>query len=203
MRRRIVLVIFLLFLALVTPSVAEVATWSVDPAHSGAHFSVRHMMVSNVRGEFGKISGAAQFDPKDPTVGSVEITIDATSINTRNPKRDAHLRSADFFDVEKFPTITFKSKKVELASPGRLKVTGDLTIHGAAREVVLDVEGPTPEIKDAQGRVRTGATATTRVNRKDFGLLWNRPLEAGGWVVGDEVAITVDVELIRKAPPGT
>ena len=179
-------------------AMAQVATWSIDPAHSNAQFSVRHMMVSNVRGEFGKLSGTAKFDAKDPATGSVEVTIDATSINSRNEKRDADLKSPNFFEVAKYPTITFQSRKVERAGPEKLKVTGDLTIHGVTKEVVLDVEGPTPEIKGPGGQARVGVAATARVNRKDFGLMWNRQLDGGGVVVGDDVAITIDAELTKK-----
>jgi polyisoprenoid-binding protein YceI len=131
----------------------------------------------------------------------VDVTIDTTTIDTRNAKRDAHLRSADFFDVEKFPAITFKANKAERAGEGALKIPGDLTIHGVTKAVVLNVEGPTPEIKGPGGRPRMGASATTKINRKDFGLLWNRPLEAGGFVVGDEVTITIDVELVKRTEP--
>jgi len=178
------------------PILAVGAEYTIDTAHSGAHFTVRHMMVSNVRGEFGKVSGKVVWDPSNPGASRVEAVIDANSINTREPKRDAHLKSADFFDTAKFPTITFKSKKV-WNEGGRLKVAGDLTIRGVTREVVLDVEGPTPEIKDMRGGFRAGATATTKLNRKDFGLTWNRAIETGGVVVGDEVAVTIDVALVR------
>lgn len=186
-----------LFTLLVAP-LAGAATWEIDSAHSGAHFSVRHMMVSNVRGDFGKVTGTVVFDAKNPKAAQVNATIDVSSINTREPKRDEHLRSPDFFDAAKFPTITFKSKRVEQAGEGKYKVVGDLTIRGVTKEVTLDVEGPAPEAKDPWGNVKSGATATTKINRKDFGLAWNKVLETGGVAVGEEVKITLDIELNKK-----
>ncbi|MFO0575808.1 MAG: YceI family protein [Polyangia bacterium] len=183
---------------LLTAGRAHAAAWEIDPSHSGAQFSVRHLMVSNVRGEFGKVTGTIEYNDKDPSKSRVEATIDVSSINTREPKRDEHLKGADFFDVAKFPTITFKSKRVAQAGAGKLKVTGDLSIHGVTREVVLDVEGPAAETKDPWGNIRTGAQATTKINRKDFGLGWNKLLESGGVAVGEEVSITIDVEMTRK-----
>ena len=180
------------------PGLAFASAWDIDTAHSAAQFSVRHLAVSNVRGEFGKITGTLQLDDKDITKSTVEATIDVTSINTREEKRDQHLKSPDFFDVAKFPTITFKSKKVAKEGSDRLKVTGDLTIHGVTKEVVLQVDGPAKPIKDPWGNTKTGVTATTKINRKDFGLTWNKALETGGLVVGDEVSITLDVELQQK-----
>ena len=171
-------------------------TYKIDAAHSKAQFSVRHMMVSNVRGEFTRLSGTVDYDESHPTAIRIDATIDATSINTGEPKRDAHLKSPDFFDTTKYPTLTFKSKSARKTAAG-LAVTGDLTIHGVTREVVLDVEGPTSEIKDMMGAFRRGATATAKINRKDFGLTWNAALEAGGVVVGDQVTITIDVEATR------
>ena len=197
---RILVSIFLLW-ALAAPAAAQLSTWDIDGNHSNAQFSVRHMMVTNVRGTFGRMSGTVQWDPQDLSKTAIEATIDATTIDTRNGKRDAHLKSADFFDVEKFPALTFKSAKAERAGEGRLNLTGDLTIHGVTRQVVLAVEGPTPEIKGPGGRARMGASAAVKINRKDFGLRWNRALEAGGWVVGDAVTITIDVELIQKPAP--
>jgi len=173
--------------------------WQIDPAHSAAHFSVRHLMISNVRGEFAKVSGEVVLDPSDLTKSTVEISVDTTTINTREPQRDEHLRSADFFDVANHPAITFRSKKITPAGAGRFKVTGDLTIRGATREVAFDVEGPTPPVKDPWGNVRAGVSATANINRKDFGLVWNALTEAGGVVVGDEVSITFEAELIQKA----
>ena len=158
------------------------------------------MVVSNVRGEFDGPSGTVTFDPKD-LAGTlrVDASIDAKSINTRNPDRDKDLRSALFFDVDKFPRITFKSKRAEAAGPNHVKVVGDLTMHGVTKEVTLDVQGPTQEIKDIWGGVRVGATATTTVDRREYGLLYNRVLEAGGAVVGNEVSITIDLEVTRQA----
>lgn len=171
-------------------------TYSIDPVHSAVHFSVRHMMVSNVRGEFTKLSGTIQFDPANPADSGVEATIDAASINTRDAQRDTHLKSADFLDVEKFPTLVFRSTKTEHNSGGGT-VTGDLTIHGVTRQVTLNVEGPSPETKDPWGKQRIGLSATTKLSRKDFGLTWNAALESGGLLVGDEVTVTIDVEAIR------
>jgi len=185
-------------LALAAPGFAFATTYDIDSAHSSTQFSVKHMMVSNVRGEFGKTSGTLNLDDKNPANSSVEATIDVTSISTREPKRDEHLKSPDFFDVAKYPTITFKSTKVEAAGQGKYKVTGDLTMHGVTKPVVLDVDGPTAELKDAWGNPRRGVTATTKLNRKEFGLGWNKALEAGGLAVGEEVAITIDAELTRK-----
>ena len=172
-------------------------TYQIDPAHTSAHFTVRHMMVANVRGAFGKVSGAVVYDPGKPGETSIEAEIDATSINTREDARDIHLKSADFLDVEKYPTIVFKSKKVEFAGPGELKVVGDLTIHGVTREVTLNVEGPSGEHKDPWGNVKIGATATTKIKRSDFGLTWNAVLETGGILVGDDVKIEIDAELAK------
>jgi polyisoprenoid-binding protein YceI len=155
-------------------------------------------MVSNVRGEFSGVSGTVVFDAEDPANSKVEAVIDATTIQTRDSQRDQHLKSADFFDVEKFPKITFISKKVAPVGDGEWRVVGDLSIHGVTREVDLDVEGPTPEVKDPWGNIKIGATATTKVNRKDFGLGWNVALEAGGVLVGDEVAIQLEVEMTRQ-----
>lgn len=188
-----------LTLGLAASGVAQTARWEIDPAHSNASFTVRHMMVANVRGEFTKLTGGVDVAGDDPTTANVAVTIDVASVNTREPRRDAHLRSADFFDVEKFPTITFTSRKVERAGEGRLKLVGDLTIHGVTKEVTLDVEDLTPVVKDPGGNLRVGAHATTRINRKDFGLLWNKVLEAGGVLVGDDVSITIEVELVKKA----
>ena len=176
--------------------------WQIDPAHSAAHFSVRHLMISNVRGEFSKVSGNVVLDPSDLTKSSVEVIVDATTIDTREPQRDEHLRSADFLDVANHPSITFRSKQITAAGAGRFKVTGDLTIRGVTRTVTFDVDGPTPPVKDPWGNVRAGVSATAKINRKDFGLVWNALTEAGGVVVGDEVSITFEAELIQKAPAG-
>jgi polyisoprenoid-binding protein YceI len=154
-------------------------------------------MVSNVRGEFSGVTGTVVFDPQNPANSTIEATIDATTVSTRDEQRDQHLKSADFFDVSKFPAIAFRSKKV-VAGQGELKVTGDLTIHGVTKEVVLDVEGPTPEVKDPWGNVKIGASASTKLNRRDFGLVFNMALETGGVMVGDEVAIQLELELARQ-----
>ncbi len=173
-------------------------SWNLDASHSNATFSVRHMMVSNVRGEFQKLAGSVKGDLARPETLRIEATIDVGSINTRDAQRDTHLRSADFFDVEKYPSITFVSKSVRRASDV-LEVTGDLTIHGTTREVVLDVDGPTPEHKDPWGNVRIGASAKTKIKRSDFGMTWNAVLDAGGILVGDEIKIELDLELIKAA----
>ena len=170
------------------------ATWQIDPAHSNVSFSVRHMMVSNVSGEFTKVSGTVEGDEKTPAQTVVNATIDATSINTREAKRDDHLKSPDFLDVAKYPTIIFKSKKIEPSGSGQFKVTGDLTLHGVTKEVVLDVSDVTAPIKDPMGKTRAGAQASTKIDRKDFGINWSKVIDGGGLMVGDEVAISVDVE---------
>lgn len=177
---------------------AGASTWTIDPAHSVATFSVRHMMVSNVRGEFGKMSGTVQQDDKDITKSSVEVTVDTTTINTREPKRDTHLKSPDFFEVEKYPTMTFKSTHITKADESHLKVAGNLTLHGVTKPAVFDAE-ITPETA-AMGKTVRGVTATTKLNRKDFGLNWNRAIEAGGVLVGDEVVVNVEFELHKEAP---
>lgn len=182
-----------------SPLFAQQATWIIDEAHSAAQFSVRHLMISNVKGEFTKTSGSVVWDGKDLSTAVLEATIDASSISTREPKRDAHLKSPDFLDVAKYPTLTFKSTSVEPAGKGKFRMAGDLTIHGVTRPVVFEVNGPTPVIKDPYGNQRVGASATATISRKDFGLVWNAALEAGGVVVGDAVTITLDVELILKA----
>ena len=179
-------------LALSAPALA--ATWQIDPAHSNVSFSVRHMMVSNVRGEFTKVSGSVEGDEKAPTQAVINATMDASSINTREEKRDTHLKSADFLDVAKYPTITFKSKRIEPSGTGQFKVTGDLTLHGVTREVVLDVSDVTPSIKDPMGKTRAGAHATTKVDRKDFGINWSKTMDGGGLLVGNDVDISIDVE---------
>ena len=173
------------------------ATYEIDSAHSAAHFSVRHLMISNVKGEFSKVTGTVVYDPNKVAATRIDATIDATTINTRDEQRDAHLKTADFFDIEKYPTLTFKSTQVS-KSQNRLRVTGDLTMHGVTREVTLDVDGPTAEVKDPWGNTRVGATASTKINRKDWGLTWNSALETGGVLVGEEVTITLDIEAVKK-----
>ncbi len=187
--------------AFTVSSFAWASTWQIDPAHSAAHFAVRHMMVSNVRGEFGKMTGSVTLDDKDVSRSSAEGTIDTTTINTREPNRDKHLKSADFFDVEKHPTITFKSTSFKKIGQERYKVTGHLTMHGVTKPVVLEVEAPETIVK-VQGTERRGATATTTINRKDFGLIWNKPLETGGVAVGEQVTITLELELMKKPGAG-
>ena len=181
---------------LTTPQVAT-TTWNIDPAHSVAEFKVKHMMISNVKGHFTGVTGKLVLDETDPSNSSVEATIDAASISTRDAQRDAHLKSADFFDAEKFPSLTFKSSKVTRAGEDEFKVTGDLTIHGVTRPVVFNVEGPTAAGKDPWGNIRRGLSATTKINRSDFGLTWNAALETGGILVGDDITITLDVQFIR------
>lgn len=183
--------------ALALPVLASAATWNIDPDHSNVGFKIRHLMVSNVKGSFDKYSGTVELNDKDITRSKVDVSIQTASINTNVELRDGHLKSADFFDVVKFPTMTFTSKKVVKAGKDKLKVTGDLTLHGITKEVVLKVDGPSKEIKDLYGNIRKGATATATINRKDFGLNWNKALETGGVVVGDEVHITIEIEMIK------
>ncbi len=185
-------------IALALPTFAFATTWTIDPDHSNVGFKVRHLMVSNVKGNFDKHTGTVEINDKDITKSKIEVSIDTNSINTNVQKRDEHLRSADFFDVAKYPAMTFVSKKVAKASKDKLKVTGDLTLHGITKQVVLDVEGPTKESKDPWGNIRKGATATTKINRKDFGLVWNTALETGGVAVGEEITITLEIEMIKK-----
>jgi polyisoprenoid-binding protein YceI len=173
------------------------ATYKIDPAHSNAHFVVRHMMITNVRGAFSKLQGTVVYDSENPAASSIDVTIDAATINTQEPDRDKHLKSADFLDVEKYPTLEFKSKSVTKAGDGELRVKGDLTLHGATKEVELKVEGPTPEGKDPWGNARIGASATTKIKRSDFGLSYNAALETGGILIGDDVKIELEVSLIK------
>ena len=172
-------------------------TWNFDPAHTTAEFKVKHMMITNVKGQFTSVKGVLTLDENDITRSRVEASVEAASITTREADRDTHLKSADFFDVEKFPTLTFASTRVTQNGTGDLEVEGDLTIHGVTRKVVFAVEGPTPPAKDPWGNTRLGASATTKINRKDFGLMWNAALETGGILVGDQVSITVDVQAIK------
>ena len=174
-----------------------ITTWNIDPVHSTAEFKVKHMMISNVKGQFTGVKGALTLDEANLTNAHVEATIDAASINTHEAQRDTHLKSADFFDVEKFPTLSFKSTRVTRTRGGELAVEGDLTIHGVARTVVFAVEGPTAPGKDPWGNTRLGLAAITKINRKDFGLTWNAALETGGILVGDEVTITLDVQFVK------
>ena len=185
-------------IALALPTFASATTWTIDPDHSDVGFKVKHLMVSNVKGNFEKYTGVVEINDKDITKSKVQVNIDTNSINTNVQKRDEHLRSADFFNVAKYPAMTFVSKKVAKAGKDKLKVTGDLTLHGITKQVVLNVEGPTRESKDPWGNIRKGATATTKINRKDFGLVWNAALETGGVTVGEEITITLEIEMIKK-----
>jgi polyisoprenoid-binding protein YceI len=180
------------------PASAATSTWQIDPQHTAAQFSVKHLAISTVRGGFSKVSGTVVFDDKDLSKSTVDVTIDTTTVDTREPNRDKDLKSDHFFDVEHYPTMTFKSKKVEQVSPGKLKVTGDLTIHGVTKEVVLDVDGPTAPVKDPWGNQRVAVNATTKINRQDFGVKWNATMDNGGVVVGDDVSINIDAEMIQK-----
>ncbi len=198
MRRSIRLLVPALAVAFLVPASGRAATWELDPAHSTIGFSIRHMMISSVRGQFRTFTGKATGDPKTPDKAQIEATIDVASIDTANAKRDEHLKSPDFFDVAKFPTMTFKSKNIVAAGPGKAKVTGDLTLHGVTKEVVLEVEGPTDVIKDPMGNTRAGAHATTKINRKDFGIVYDKTMDGGGLMVGNEVEITIDVEGVQK-----
>ena len=180
------------------PVLANADTWQIDPMHSNVEFSVQHMMISNVKGQFQKTSGTITVNGNDPTSAKIDATIDASSIDTRVDKRDMHLKSPEFLDVAKYPTITFKSTKVEADGPGKWKVTGELTLHGVTKPVVLEVESSGTPIHDPMGNTRAGASATTKIKRGEFGLTWNKVLESGGVMVGDEVAISIDVEAIKK-----
>lgn len=174
------------------------AAYQIDPAHSTAHFVVRHMMITNVRGAFSNIQGTVRYDPADLAWSKIEVSIDAGTVHTREDQRDAHLRSADFLDVENFPKITFQSKNIERSGEDELRVAGDLSLHGVTREVILKVEGPTQEEKDPWGNLRIGASASAKIKRSDFGLTWNAALETGGVLVGDEVKIEIEVSMIKS-----
>jgi polyisoprenoid-binding protein YceI len=180
-------------LMLAGSAVAQVQTWQIDPNHTSAQFSVRHMGISTVRGDFTKVSGSAQYDPSVTTKASVEATIDAASVDTRVSMRDNDLKSANYFDVEKYPTITFNSKSVQAAGDGKLKITGDLTIHGTTKEVVLDVDGPSAPATDPKGNTHIGASASTKINRTDYGVGSKNPM------IGEEITITIDIELVHAA----
>jgi polyisoprenoid-binding protein YceI len=189
-------------LALSVPSLALGATWDIDPAHSAAQFQVRHLTVSNVRGDFGKVTGTVEWDEKDVTKSTVKATVDVASLDTREPKRDEHLKSADFLDAEKFPNMTFESTKVAKAGPNKLKVTGNLTIKDVTKPVVLDVEGPFKPVTDPWGNTKSGLSATTTIKRQEFNVKWNKTLQNNAAVVGDEVKITLDIELQQKKAEG-
>lgn len=186
----------LTFAALVSAALPSVAaTYKIDPQHSQAGFSIRHMMLSNVRGAFNKVSGTIEYDAAKPAASKVDATIDMSSVDTHDAQRDEHLRKADFFDVEKYPTMTFKSTKVVAKGKGHLSVTGDLTLHGVTKSVVLEVDGPTEELKDPKNGGKRGASATTTIHRKDFGISYNKTLDNGGVALGEDVAVTLDVEM--------
>jgi polyisoprenoid-binding protein YceI len=172
-------------------------TWNLDPAHTVAEFKVKHMMIANVKGQFSKVSGVLIRDESDLAHDRVEATIEAASIETRNEQRDGHLKSPDFFYVEKFPTLHFKSTGISVVGDGELSVEGDLTIRGVTRKIQFAVEGPTPPAKDPWGNTRIGLSASTKINRKDFGLTWNTALETGGILVGDDVTITLDAQFVK------
>lgn len=181
-----------------TAPTSGIAHWEIDPAHSGVHFGVRHMMVSTVRGEFTRVSGTVEIDERDLSRSTVHAIIDATSISTRDAKRDEHLRSADFLDVANHPAIEFRSTRITPGAKDSLTIAGNLTIRGVTREVVLEVEEGGGEVRDPWGNTKRGASATTRINRRDFGLQWNVALETGGIVVGDELKIEIEIELLKK-----
>ncbi len=183
--------IFVAAAAMAATAAAQAGTWVIDPNHSSAQFSVRHLGVSTVRGAFTKLTGSATHDPADPSKDSLEATIDANSVDTRVEMRDKDLRSPNFLDVQKYPSITFHSKRTKVAGAGKLQITGDLTIHGVTKEVVLDVDGPSAAIKDPWGNQRIGASASTKITRQDFGV------NGAPGVVGDEITITIDAELIQ------
>jgi polyisoprenoid-binding protein YceI len=192
--RRVTL--FLTVLAL--PVLAHASTWELDPAHTNAHFAVKHLVISTVRGHLGKVTGTLTLDENDPTKSSVQATIDAAGVDTGNAKRDEHLKGPDFLDVAKYPTITFKSKTVEKISDDHYRATGDLTLRGVTKEVALDVHGAPKPLNDPFGNVKLGGEATTTINRQNFGVSWSKALDGGGLVVGDDVEVMIDVELLKK-----
>ncbi|HEY2016857.1 MAG TPA: YceI family protein [Bryobacteraceae bacterium] len=198
MLNRSLLFPFVTLLTFSIPLPAQDTSWRIDPLHSAAFFSVRHLMISTVRGQFSGVNGTVRWDPKHPSDAGVEAAIDCRTLNTGTPKRDEQMKGPDFFDTRLYPLMKFKSKRVQTAGEGKLKVTGDLTINAVSREVVLDVDGPSPSVKDAQGRWKIGLSAATKINRKDFGITWNEVLETGGFAVADEVTITMDIELISN-----
>ena len=184
-------------MATTTSVPSSVVTWKLDPAHSAAEFKVKHMMISNVKGSFSGLNGTLTEDTADPSRSRVEATIDVASLNTGDAQRDGHLKSADFFEAEKYPQMTFRSTKVERKGEGEYRVTGDLTLHGVTKPVTFNVDGPSSPGKDPWGNTRIGLSATTKINRKDFGLNWNAALETGGILVGEDVPITLDVQFIK------
>jgi polyisoprenoid-binding protein YceI len=184
-------------MATTTQTPATLTTWKLDPAHSHAEFKVKHMMISNVKGSFNGLSGTLTEHTTDATLSSVEASIDVATVNTGDAQRDAHLKSADFFDVEKYPTMTFKSTSVKPNGDGGYNVTGDLSLHGQTRQQTFVVDGPSAPGKDPWGNTRIGLSATAKISRKDFGLNWNAALETGGILVGDDVQITIEAEFIK------
>jgi polyisoprenoid-binding protein YceI len=187
-----------LALTITFPTFAATSNWKIDPAHTSAQFAVKHLMISTVRGAFSKVNGTVSVDDQDISKSVVDVTIDVSTVDTREPNRDKDLRSEKFFDVEHFPTMTFKSKKVERVSSGKLKVTGDLTIRGVTKEVVLDIDGPTAPVTDPWGNQRVAVSATTKINRLDYGVKWNATMDGGGVVVSDQVDITIDAEMTKQ-----
>jgi polyisoprenoid-binding protein YceI len=176
---------------------AQAVSWHIDPQHSSAQFSVKHMMISTVRGQFGGVKGNVVYDPKNPTSATVEATIDCSTVFTGEPKRDAQLKTAEFFDVKNYPVMKFQSKRVEAGGAGKLKVTGELTINAQTHPVVLDLDEPSGVIKDDKGREKIGVSGVTKISRKEFGILYNPILETGGVAVSDEVSIVLEIELIK------
>lgn len=177
---------------------AQEGAWKIDPNHSAAYFSVKHLMISTVRGEFGGINGTMHYDPKRPTEARVEATIDCSTLNSGVAARDAQMKGPDFFDIKKYPTMKFVTTSVQEAGAGKLKVSGNLTINATTKPVVLDADVPSPVVKDARGREKRGLSAATKINRKDFGIIWNEVLDNGGVAVADEVTISLDIEFIRE-----
>ena len=194
---RVLVTIVVLWVLTTVPSQAEVTTWKIDPGHTTAAFKVRHMMVTWVHGTFGRVEGAVQYDPQRIEATHVDVAIDASTIATRNRTRDADLRGPAFLDASRFPTITFQSTRAQNVQLGSFELVGNLTIHGVTKETVLQVEGPSPEVRH-RGNVRRGASASVTINRQDFGLTWNQLLETGGVLVGDKVHITIEVELVKQ-----
>ena len=184
-------------MATTTSTSASVTTWKLDPAHSSAEFKVKHMMISNVKGRFSGLNGTLLEHATDASLSSIEATVDVSTVNTHDAQRDGHLKSADFFDAEKYPAMSFESTQVVRKGEEEYAVTGDLTIHGVTKPVTFEVEGPSAPAKDPWGNTRIGLSATTKINRKDFGLTWNATLETGGFLVGEDVHVTLDLEFIK------
>ena len=199
LKRLTTVTVLLELAAILSPALrAQAVSWRIDPLHSSAQFSVRHMMISRVRGQFGGVNGTMTYDSKNPAASSVEATIDCATVNTGTPKRDADLKTAEFFDVKRYPVMKFKSRKVAIAGPDKLRVTGDLTINAITRQVVLEVDGPTAPVRDTEGRAKIGVSGLAKISRKEFGILYNPIMETGGVAVSDEVTIDLEIELIRN-----